>query len=211
MKFSLPRFLQGSMIGAVIMITYCNVKLPIVPNACASQTASGSATFNTPSPTPTKTPPCDYRTNWDYNCGYPLPSISPTPTEEIATPSATPTPTSTPSGSTTSTGSTGSGGNNAPQAAVCEIPWQAPILQGFQAGQSGSVTFSWWGSPNVDKYSIIYGYAPNSLIYGEDNIPSSSTAITINNLQPGAHVWAIVSSWRGGCAEASNELDPLVP
>jgi hypothetical protein len=139
--------------------------------------------------------------------GTPCPTetVTPTPT---ATPEATVTPEVQPNTSVTNNPSTDT--TEAPKGASCTVTFDAPKLQGFTVLGNGSVAFSWWGVPNVDKYSIIYGYTPDSLIYGEDNIPASSTSITLNGLQPGNHVWAKVGAWRNGCEEESNILDPKV-
>lgn len=166
-----------------------------------------------PCPSPTVTPTCGW--NVDHPCATPTPTkgceddedcVTPTPT---ATPSATPTPTQPPGnnngGSSGSTDTT-----EAPGPTVCNVPFQAPILQGFQADGNGSVTFSWWPSPNVSKYSITYGYTPDNLMFGEDNIPSTSTSIQINDLIPGHNVWAQIQAWQGGCEESSNLLDPII-
>jgi hypothetical protein len=151
---------------------------------------------------PTPTPTVNLLTSF-------TPTISPTviPT---AIPTATPTtstpPASIPQGSTGG----GTGSSNQAQHPVCSAPFRAPVLQGFEISGPGSVTLSWWGSPNVSKYSIIYGYTPQGLDYGEDNIPASSTSLTINDLQPFNHLWAIVQAWQGGCVESSNLFDPLI-
>lgn len=171
--------------------------------------------------TPTPTPKCGW--NEDHPCTTPSPTVTPTPTQgcgddedcttptPTATPSATPTPTNTPSTGNSNSSGGGSGqSNSAPGPAVCDIPFQAPILQGFTADGNGSVTFSWWPSPNVSKYSITYGYSTDNLMYGEDNIPSSSTSITLNGLIPGKNVWAQIQAWQGGCEESSNLFDPIV-
>ncbi len=156
-------------------------------------------------PTPTPTPKV-YHCYED--CVTPTPTIYQNPTPSV-TPTATPS--AQPSGNVGS-GSSGCGNNcsaSAPGPAYCGTPFAAPILQGFTVDGNGSVTFSWWGVP-TDKYSIVYGYAPDKLVYGADNIPSSSTSFQINGLTPGKSVWAVVSSWRAGCESKSKELDPVV-
>ena len=139
----------------------------------------------------------------------PTPTITPVPTN-----SPTPTPTSPPSNTTNSAGEQSSGGgsstSNAPGGATCTIPFKAPILQGFVPNGGGSVTFSWWGSPNATKYSVTYGYTSTNLMYGEDNIPATSTSVTLNGLIPGHNIWAQVQAWQGGCEESSNLFDPIV-
>src|SRR4051812_33910255 len=168
----------------------------------------------------------------ERQCG---PTATPTPTEEVTptptidpcqveavikfgddeNPCATPTPTPTDEcqfncggGNVPSNPSTNT--TQAPGAAVCDVAFDKPLLQGFHADGNGSVTFSWWGVAGVDKYSIRYGYKPDALVYGADNIPANSTSFQINGLNVGSNVWAIVSAWKGGCAEDSNLLDPKV-
>lgn len=155
----------------------------------------------TATPTPTKEPKC-----WeDEDCE---PTVTPTVTPSPeASPSPTPIETQGP-GNIPSNPSTDT--TEAQGAATCNIAFSAPILDGFQADGNGSVTFSWWGVSNIDKYSITYGYSPDALIYGEDNIPSSSTSIELNGLIPGHNVWAQVQAWRNGCEESSNLFDPRV-
>lgn len=153
----------------------------------------------TPTPQPTITPdPCN---NEDLKVQL---------SDEIEQPCVTPTtePQVTPSDRQVPDGEKST--TDAPGAAVCNIRFDHPLLQGFHADGNGSVTFSWWGVKDVDKYSIRYGYEPTALVYGADNIPSSSTSFTINGLTVGKNVWAIVSAYRGGCAEDSNILDPVV-
>lgn len=156
-------------------------------------------------PTPT-IKPC-FR--WDDD--KPCPTITPTPTPTpVASPSAVPTNVPNMGGTGNIPSNPHTDTTEAPAAATCTIAFDAPKLQGFTAGASGSVTFSWWGVANIDKYSIIYGYTPDALIYGEDNISSSATQVQLNLLKPGNHVWAKVGAWRSGCEEESNILDPLV-
>lgn len=175
----------------------------------------------TPTVTPTATPtptdvPCyqagaaviiNEDTDQFAVSGTPCETVTPTPT---VSPSPTETP-APPSNTGNNSGVSGGGqSNQAPGPAVCNIPFQAPILQGFTANGNGSVTFSWWPSPGASKYSITYGYATDALVYGEDNIPSTSTSITLNGLIPGNNVWAQVQAWQGGCEESSNLFDPVV-
>lgn len=192
-----------------------------VDHMCVLVPGSGNSTCETnsncvtPTPKPTATPTptpkvdCDKDhhdwNNWDKD-KCPTPTVTPTPT-------ASPSPTITPTPGNNNSGGNGGGGeqsNQAPGPAICNIPFQAPVLQGFQADGNGSVTFSWWPSPNVSKYSITYGYTPDNLMFGEDNIPSSSTSIQLNGLIPGHNVWAQVQGWQGGCEESSNLFDPIV-
>ena len=132
------------------------------------------------------------------------------PTETIsASPSAIPA-------STPSMGGTGNVPSNphtdttqAPGSPTCSIPFTSPILQGFHIVKTVSIQWSWWPVSGVDKYSIIYGYSPDSLIYGEDNIPATSTSIIISNLDfTHPHDYAQVWAWEHGCVEKSTILDP---
>lgn len=218
-------------IVALIVIVF-GTYMATVANATTLQLCHGDYKINCITPTPKVD--CDKEHGHNYGkedrdkCPTSTPTITPTPTvkpcftwidEKIVpciSPTTTPTPIASPSATPTpgNNNSRGSGGdgqsNQAPRPAVCEIPFQAPILQGFSADGNGSVTFSWWPSPNVTKYSITYGYAPDKLIYGEDNIPSTSTSLQINGLTPGQNVWAQVQAWQGGCEESSNLFDPIV-
>ncbi|MGH2611569.1 MAG: hypothetical protein ACRDFB_00800 [Rhabdochlamydiaceae bacterium] len=127
------------------------------------------------------------------------PTATPTPTRApYATPTMSPAPTSTPNTDISKPGNP-----------TCTIPFKPAILQGWSIPNPGSMTFSWWKSTDsVDKYSITYGYSPNSLLYGEDNIPNTSSSITLNDLIPGNSVWAQIQAWKNGCEAGSNLLDP---
>ena len=173
--------------------------------------------YHTPTPTvepsilPSVLPsvsPCqgniDSKDEWIQDCI--TPTITPTPT---AGESATPIP--------QNNGGGGTGGTTPANAAgpmVCTIPFDKPLLFGFKLGQkSGDVTYIWFDAQSVDKFSIVYGYDVNNLIYGEDNIPGDIgpvRSITLSGLQPGRNTWAEIYAWRGGCAEISNPFDPLV-
>jgi len=94
---------------------------------------------------------------------------------------------------------------NAPSAPSCTIPFDAPILQGFERLSPTSVKFSWWGD-NAEKYSIVYGYQEGSESYGQNDI--HDTSVVLNGLQPNAMVWAQVWGWKDQCAEKSAWIDP---
>lgn len=139
--------------------------------------------------------------------------LTPAPTT-TATPSATPIPTSTPS---TGTGDGKSDGRSSDPGATqahnptCTVPFTPPILNGFKANGNGSVTFSWLESAsNITKYSIVFGYSADEMDMGMDNIPSSSTSVTLNGLHEGVNVFAQVYAWHNQCAEISNVFDPIV-
>lgn len=154
-----------------------------------------------PTPTPTAVPcPGVDVIQWEEDKE---PCVTPTVTP-TSTPSAMPTP------EVTSTPSTVAQPAPPPAAATCNIAFDNPLLYGFKLEGNGSVTFTWFDAQSVDKFSIIYGYSPDSLIYGEDNIPSSSRSITLNGLTPGKSVFAIVGAWRNRCEMESNILDPKV-
>ena len=201
-------------IGIIIVLIIIALGLYFLGNtahavSCGSHCSPTPTPTATPIPTATPTPtpkPCNEGEFGRFNfhpCVTPTPSVTPT-----ATPSATPTPGSG-TGNVPSNPSTNT--TSAPGAATCNIPFTAPVLNSFKTEGNGSVTFGWSSSATgVDKFSIRYGYVANSLVYGEDNVPSTSNSLTINSLIPGNHVWAIVSAWRGGCAVDSNILDPKI-
>lgn len=166
---------------------------------------------HTPTPTPTHTPrPTQTPT--------PTPTPTPIPTqkpEETLVPTPTPAPVCTlncPGDPNPGPANYRFSTTDAPPAAVCNIPFAAPILQGFTVNGKGSVTFSWWKSTasGISKQSIRYGYSPEKLVYGADNLSSDATSLKIDFLKPGEHVWAIVTAWKDGCAQDSNLLDPVV-
>lgn len=160
------------------------------------------------------------------DCEYkPTPTLTPKPTptpKPTISPTLTPIPTATPSATTTTTEiqqgdgrsdgrSSNPGATEAPAPVTCTIPFSPPVIIGFQALGNGSVQFSWLeADQNISKYSIIYGYSPDALVYGEDNIPSTSTSIQINDLQVGKSVFLEVWGWKNGCSEVSNIFDPIV-
>ncbi len=139
------------------------------------------------------------------------PSATPTPTIKV-TPTATPSATPAPQGGTgVSDGFASDPGATMAFHPSCTIPFDPPVIIGFAEAGSGSATFSWLESAqDVSKFSIVYGYSPDAMIYGEDNIPSTSTAITISDLESGKNVFAQIYAWQQGCAELSNIFDPVV-
>jgi hypothetical protein len=58
-----------------------------------------------------------------------------------------------------------------------------------QAGSTpGTVLLSWTDNESADKYDIVYGKTPGSLVYGVENVPFTHNAqnyYTIGALQPG--------------------------
>ncbi len=139
--------------------------------------------------------------------------ITPTPTEPEATPSATPTPVSQDSTGATANNGGSDGLSSSPDAtkpfvASCTVPFDAPLLQGFQRLSPTSVEFSFWGVRDVDKYSVVFGYSQDNLIYGIENVANDQTSFVLNDLQPNTNVWAQVWDWKNGCAEKSEIIDP---
>lgn len=157
---------------------------------------------STSTPTPTPKP---------KNCGNEevyIPCPSPTPT---ASPSATPTPSiASPSASTG--GSGGNGGNNPPPIAQCKTDaFVGPVIVSFTNKGHGTVNFAWKEiTGGINKYSIVYGYSPNALVFGQDNIPGNVWNWDIHQLNPGNHVWAKVTAWLNNCGVESNLFDPIV-
>lgn len=99
----------------------------------------------------------------------------------------------------------------APSSVTCTVPFSPPMIVASKANGGGSLTFYWLESAqHVQKYSIVYGYSPTNLVFGEDNIPNTSTAITINDLTPGNEAYGQIWSWVNGCAEKSNVFEPFV-
>lgn len=134
-------------------------------------------------------------------------TLTATPTEEPSVtplPSVSPEPTATPSAEQ-SPGTNGTQGDYFTP--TCNIPFNAPLLQGFQRLSPTSVNFSWWGVEGIDRYSIVYGYSQDQLIYGVNDI-GKGTSFTINSLEANRTVWAQVYAWKGQCASISNPLDP---
>lgn len=139
------------------------------------------------------------------NSACEAPSISPT-----ATPTPTVSVTSTQPPSNNQGGQGGGQSNNPPPVAQCGTPFDAPHIVSFTNKDKGTVNFAWTEGQTVDKYSITYGYSPNNLNMGEDNIPGNATNWDIHQLNPGSHVWAQVQAWFNGCEESSNVFDPKV-
>lgn len=79
-----------------------------------------------------------------------------------------------------------------------------PILQGFAVINETTDRYSWWPSVNADKYAVVYGYSPDALIYGVDNISKDTTSIVLGNLQPNTQSWAQVWAYKGECVTRSD-------
>jgi hypothetical protein len=119
--------------------------------------------------------------------------------EEEDEPTPSPEPTKTPDQPVT---------NNAtpagpPAHATCNITFEAAEV--WYSGDQ----FNWATSvENIDKFSIVYGKTPDSLIYGIDNIPADSRGIEINGRDGWSETWWQVWTWRDSCAEKSEIIDP---
>lgn len=138
--------------------------------------------------------------------------VSPTPTQEV-TPTDIPTATPSAAPCTENCGNspTFEGSTTTAHPATCNGDIVAsPLLQGYKTEQDGSRTFSWWPSTTdgISKQSVIFGYTPDSLVYGADNLPSSQTSITLKGLDESKSVWAQVWSWKGECVGKSAIIDP---
>lgn len=185
----------------------------------------GPTTKPTATPSPTKTPCYEDDYGWE-SCVTPTtaPTTSPTPIcnvdhpQNCPTPTVTPTtavsptPTSTPNTGGNGGGSTENGGNNPPPVAQCvNDAFVGPVLVSFTDKGNGTVNFAWTEiTGGINKYSIIYGYSPDSLVYGQDNIPGNVHDWDIHDLKVGSHVWAKVSAWLNNCSVESNLFDPIV-
>lgn len=144
-------------------------------------------------------------TNSQQVCKETIPTFTPTVTPiPEATPSATP---DTPH-QDVSDGRSSNPDATLPHSMACTIAFDAPILQGFTRVTPTSVAFSWWGVADIDKYALVYGYSPDALVYGVDNIGADATSITIASLEPNRTVWAQLLAYKGGCASYSKIIDP---
>jgi hypothetical protein len=129
----------------------------------------------------------------------------------------TPTPEVTPE--VTPIASTGSGGSppqfagsstNAPVAAICTVPIEAPILQGFKALSPTKVLWSWWPSvtQGIEHQWLTYGYTKNNMPYSVLDIPAGKTNQDTGELKVGIMRWAQVCAIKDGCVKCSEPLDP---
>lgn len=163
----------------------------------------------TPTPKPTENPCKDWK--WEEDCITPTPkvTVTPTPTVIVASPSATPVVNTT---SSSVAGASGGQGNNPPPVAQCvNNAFVGPVIINFTDKGNGTVNFAWTEiTGSIDKYSIVYGYSPDALVYGENNIPGNVWNWDIHDLAVGSHVWARVIAWQNGCSVASNLFDPVV-
>lgn len=187
----------------VLSVTPTNSPIPVF-TITPTMTPTGSI-----SPTPTVTPtPCielDDGSIFRITNNEVLPCVTPTVTP-------TPTPTNAPFvGTGVSDGrsdgrSDGQGGFNSP---VCGIPTDKPLLQGFKRVTPTSVSLAWWAPVNgVDKYALTYGYYGESMSMGADNLPSSITNFTIEQLQPNRAINVVLWAFKNNCATLSDPIDP---
>jgi hypothetical protein len=80
-----------------------------------------------------------------------------------------------------------------------------PLLQGFKVIDSTTDEYSWWSPVSgVDKYAVVYGYKPDELVYGVDNISKDVTSIRIGNLRPNTQSWLQVWGFKGECVTKSD-------
>ena len=163
-------------------------------------------------PTPTIDQYCLGRDKCDIT-----PTASPTPTyASSVTPTATPSVAPLPTSDGTSGGSGGGSSlpgstTNAPGAVTCNIAFSAPVITSITAGQSGTLNITWLESDqNINKFSIIYGLVGQPLNMGVDNLPGNYRGYVIGLLSVGSSINAQVWSWKNGCAEKSNIVDPVV-
>lgn len=129
---------------------------------------------------------------------------------EAPTPTPTPTLEPTPTPEEPKQSSMG-GGSPQPWSpgpyspAVCNGVYpDIPLLQGFEVIDSTTDRYSWWAPiGGVDKYAVVYGYSPDALIYGVDNIGRDATSIQISELRPNTQSWLQVWAFKGECVTKS--------
>lgn len=176
---------------------HCNPSPTVKPTNTPTPTLKPTAT-----PTPTKL--CYEGEEIPVPCLSPTPTVTPTVTP-VASPSAIPQQVNSGGGT-----SGNDGGNQPPPVASCGTPFDRPIIVSFTDKGNGTVNFAWVENQTVDKYSVTYGYSPDNLNMGEDNIAGNSANIDIHDLRVGSHVWLQVQGWFRGCEESSNIFDPLI-
>lgn len=87
---------------------------------------------------------------------------------------------------------------------VCTIMLETPTVW------YGNGALNWaTDQKDIEKFSLIYGQTPDSLVYGIDNIPSDSRGIEVpNGTETWNEVWWQVWTWVNGCASKSEIIDP---
>ncbi len=147
-----------------------------------------------PSPSPEPSPvPCEQT---EEGC-----EPSPTPSPEPTVPTVYSTPFSEPS--------TTENTNYAPKQCPNGDSFKPAIALGGERVDSDTVLLQWIRSTDsVDNYSLIYGYSPDSLVYGIPNLPSTSSEVEVNGVDS-RHVWfQIIAERNNGCNARSNIIDP---
>ena len=77
-------------------------------------------------------------------------------------------------------------------------------MQGFKVINPTTDEYSWHPSVGgVDKYAVVYGYSPDALVYGVDNIGSDATSIQIGGLRPNTQSWLQVWGFKNNCVTKS--------
>lgn len=90
----------------------------------------------------------------------------------------------------------------APAPVTCTLVLEKPTVW-YEGGQ-----FKWaTDQKDIEKFSIVYGQTPDSLVYGIDNIPADSRGIEINR-PAWNQTWFQVWSWVKGCPSVSETIDP---
>lgn len=158
--------------------------------------------------------------NW-YPTVTPTPTGEVTPTPELCDggdaekiiqvcPTDEPTPTATPEATPTPEQSTGSLPTFAASTTEANNPScdgnypDKPLIQGFQVINETTDRYSWWPAPNADKQSVLFGYAPDQLTMGQDNLPKDQGTIDLQFLKPNTQTWMQVWAFRGECVTKSD-------
>lgn len=152
-----------------------------------------------PTPTPTPTPkPCK-KDDEERRCPKPTPTVEPT-----VVPTVTPTPTvEQPKGD--DRGDYHPSVVQTPQAPTCTIPFESARV--WYTKKDGKVFFNWaTDAQDIQKFSIVYGKSADKLVYGVDNIPSTSRSLEIKGLT--GRTFFQVWTWVRDCAEKSVTIDP---
>lgn len=124
-------------------------------------------------------------------------------------PCVTPTPTDTPSDQPKgdNRGDPHTEEAKAPAPVTCNIPFEIP--RAWYTKKDGKVIFNWaTDTEGIQKFSIVYGYSADNLVYGVDNLPADSRSLDINGLDKSKHTFFQVQAWKDGCMEGSAIIDP---
>lgn len=94
----------------------------------------------------------------------------------------------------------------APKAPQCNIPFEKARV--WYTKVNGKVVFNWaTDAQDIQKFSIVFGYSPDKLDMGVDNISSTARSIEVKGLTK-SPVYFQVWSWSHDCAEKSVVIDP---